>query len=165
MVVIISVDFHIYCFVIDYFLKIKADYIYRYTASLRVPLVRRGCCYVEAKDTWIVLVNRNSLTHWGRDKMADISQTTFSNAFTWMKIHQFRLIFHWSLFLLIFHWSLFLMVKFTIPALVQMMAWRRLGNKPLSEPIMVSLLTHMCVTRPQWVKDFIERNKLISAVI
>ena len=38
-----------------------------------------------------------------------------------------------------------------IPALVQIMAWRRQGNKPLSEPMMVRLLTHICVTRPQWV--------------
>ena len=36
-----------------------------------------------------------------------------------------------------------------IPALVQIMAWRRLCDKPLSEPMMVSLLTHICVTRPQ----------------
>ena len=40
-----------------------------------------------------------------------------------------------------------------IPALVQMMAWRRLGDKPLSEPMMVGLLTHICVTRPQWVNS------------
>ena len=39
-----------------------------------------------------------------------------------------------------------------IPALVQIMAWRRSGDKPLSEPMMVSLPTHICVTRPQWVK-------------
>ena len=38
-----------------------------------------------------------------------------------------------------------------IPALVQIMAWRWSGDKPLSEPIMVSLPTHICVTRPQWV--------------
>ena len=31
------------------------------------------------------------------------------------------------------------------------MAWRRPGDKPLSEPMMVSLLTLICVTRPQWV--------------
>ena len=31
------------------------------------------------------------------------------------------------------------------------MAWRRSGDKPLSEPIVVILLTHICVTRPQWV--------------
>ena len=37
------------------------------------------------------------------------------------------------------------------PALVQIMAWRRPGDKPLSEPMMVSLLTQICVTRPQWV--------------
>ena len=39
-----------------------------------------------------------------------------------------------------------------IPALVQIMAWRRPGDKTLSEPVMVSLLTHICLTRPQWVK-------------
>ena len=39
-----------------------------------------------------------------------------------------------------------------IPALVQIMAWCRPGNKPLSEPMMVSLPMHKYVTRPQWVK-------------
>ena len=39
-----------------------------------------------------------------------------------------------------------------IPALVQIMAWRRPGDKPLFEPMMVSLLTHIWVTRPQWFK-------------
>ena len=39
------------------------------------------------------------LTHWGRDKMDAISQTTFSNAFSWIKMHEFRLRFRWSLFL------------------------------------------------------------------
>ena len=36
-----------------------------------------------------------------------------------------------------------------IPALVQIMAWRLPGDKPLSEPMMVSLPSHICVTRPQ----------------
>ena len=36
------------------------------------------------------------------------------------------------------------------PALVQIMAWRRPGDKPLSEPMMLSLLTHICVTRPHF---------------
>ena len=40
-----------------------------------------------------------------------------------------------------------------IPALAQIIAWRRPGDKPLSEPMMVSLLTQICVTRPQWVKE------------
>ena len=56
--------------------------------------------------------------------MADILRTTFSNAFSWMKMHEFRLR---------FHWNLFPRVQLTkIPALVQMMAWRQSGDKPLS---------------------------------
>ena len=42
-----------------------------------------------------------------------------------------------------------------IPALVQIMAWRR----SLSEPMVVSLLTYVCVARPQWV------NTLHTAVL
>ena len=83
------------------------------------------------------------LTHWDRGKMAAISQTTLSNAFSWMKM-------------LI---SIKISLKFvpkgpinSIPALVQIMAWRRPGDKPSFEAMMVSLLTHICVTRPQWVK-------------
>ena len=52
--------------------------------------------------------------------MAAILQTTFSNAFSWMKIAVF--------------------FKYVCndpidnnPALVQMMAWRQTGDKPLSE--------------------------------
>ena len=36
-----------------------------------------------------------------------------------------------------------------IPALVQIMAWRRPGDKPLSGPMLVRFLTHICVTRPE----------------
>ena len=43
-------------------------------------------------------------------------------------------------------------------ALVQTMAWRRSGDKPLSEPMMVSLPTHICVTRPQWVKSTMRKT-------
>ena len=38
-----------------------------------------------------------------------------------------------------------------IPSLVQIMAWRRPGNKTLSEAMMVRLPTHICITLPQWV--------------
>ena len=41
-----------------------------------------------------------------------------------------------------------------IPALVQLMACRRIGDKPFYEPIVVGLLTHICVTWPQWVKSY-----------
>ena len=40
-------------------------------------------------------------------------------------------------------------------ALVQVMAWRRPGDKPLSEPMMASLLGHICITRPQWINRFL----------
>ena len=36
-------------------------------------------------------------------------------------------------------------------ALVQIMAWCWASDKPLSEPMMVNLLMHICVTWPQWV--------------
>ena len=73
----------------------------------------------------------NVLTHWGWDKMAAIFQTTFLNRFSWMKIYEFRLKFHWS-------------PINNISALVQIMAWRRPGDKPLSE-------FAFAYTRPQWV--------------
>ena len=84
-----------------------------------------------------------ALTHWDRDKMAAISQTTFSNAFPVTKMCEFRLRFH------------FFPKGSTnnIPALVQIMAWCRPGDKALSEPMMVSLLTYICVSRPQRVNS------------
>ena len=42
--------------------------------------------------------HKHRLTHWGPDKMAAVSETTFSNAFSWMKMIEYRLKFHWSLF-------------------------------------------------------------------
>ena len=38
-----------------------------------------------------------------------------------------------------------------IPTLVQIMAWHRSGTKPLSEPMIVRSLMHICIARPQWV--------------
>ena len=69
-----------------------------------------------------------SLTHWGRDKMAAISQTAFSSAFPWMKTFEFQIKFHWNMFLK--------GVIDNMAALVQIMAWHRSGDKPLSEPMM-----------------------------
>ena len=70
----------------------------------------------------------------------------------------------------------FIMIKFSLkyvrkgpidnnPALVQIMAWRRSGDKPLSEPMMVSLLTHICVIRPQWVKTWPDNASFSSCSI
>ena len=41
------------------------------------------------------------------------------------------------------------------PALFQIMVCRLVGTQPLCEPMMVILLTHICVTRPQWAKQCI----------
>ena len=38
-----------------------------------------------------------------------------------------------------------------IPTLIQIMAWRQSGDKPLSEPMLVDLLMFICITRPQLV--------------
>ena len=45
-----------------------------------------------------------------------------------------------------------------IPALVQIMAWRRPGDKPLSEAMMINLPTDICVSRPQWVYSLASRR-------
>ena len=63
--------------------------------------------------------------------------------FSWLRMLEF---------LFEFHCSLFLSPINNIPALVQIMAWCRPGDRPLSEPMMVSLLMHTCITQPQWVK-------------
>ena len=72
--------------------------------------------------------------------MAAISQTTFSDAFSWMQII-------WI--------SINISLKFVprdqidnVPAL----AGRLPGEKPLSELMLLSLLMYTCVTRPRWVK-------------
>ena len=44
-------------------------------------------------------------------------------------------------------------------ALVQVMVWCRTGDKPLTEPMMVSLLMHICITRSQWVKQITSKSE------
>ena len=117
-------------------------------ALMDPPVTRLVCCHTimqfksltEKFDFKWRHIWSNSLKHWGRAKMADIFQTTFLKALYWMKMYKFRLRFHGSLFL-------------GVSALVQIITWRRAGDKPLSEPMMICLLTYICVTRPQWVKD------------
>ena len=78
--------------------------------------------------------------------MAAFFQTTFSKAFCSLKMYKFYLN----------KISLTLVPKApinNIPALVQIVAWCRPGDKPLSAPMVVSLLTHICVTWPQWVNS------------
>ena len=79
------------------------------------------------------------LTHWGRHSPDDIFKCFFLNENDSIVIN--------------------ISLKFVtkgpinnISALVQIMAWPRPGYKLLSEPMVVSFPTHICVTRPQWVK-------------
>ena len=63
-----------------------------------------------------------SLTHWGRDNLAASLQTSFSNAFSWMKTRISTKI------------SLKFVPKAPIDntsALVQVMTWRQTDDKPL----------------------------------
>ena len=76
------------------------------------------------------------LTHWGRDEIATIWHATFWNAFLKWKCLNFN-----KNFTEVCSWG----------ADWQYSIFRRVGAKPLCELMMVNLLTHMCVTRPQWV--------------
>ena len=60
----------------------------------RKSLYLDNCCRKWLDESLLIF-----LTHWSRDKMDAISQTTLSKAFSWMKMFEFRLTFHWSLFL------------------------------------------------------------------
>ena len=53
-----------------------------------------GCHFVMVCYVYI-----DGLTHWGRGKMDAVFQTAFSIAFSWMKMHEFLLRFHWNFFL------------------------------------------------------------------
>ena len=82
----------------------------------------------------------------GRHFADDIFKCIFLNENTWISLNI----------------SLKFVPKFrinNIPALVQIMAWRRPGDKPLSEPMMDNLLTHICVTRPQWINFHVSSNR------
>ena len=89
----------------------------------------------------LTTLGRELLTHWGQGKMNAILQMTFWNGFSWMKIHESGLRFVPKVRI------------YYILALVWIMAWRRPGDKPLPEPMMVCLLAHIWVTRHQWVKQ------------
>ena len=84
-------------------------------------------------------ISRNDFTCWGRDTMAAIMQATFWNACINFDKKKNSLKF-----------VLWGPIN-NISTLVQKMAWYRLDDTPLSEPMTVSFHTHICVTRPQWI--------------
>ena len=85
-----------------------------------------------------------SLTYWGWDNMAVILQTAFPNAFSWMKMYEFWIKFHWSLFLrflltIFQHWYRWWLGADQVTSLYLNQWWP-------------TFLTCLCVT--QWVKVF-----------
>ena len=102
--------------------------------SWEITIMCTGSRVINTSGTGMGLTS----THWGRDNVhvADIFQRIFLNENAWISIEI----------------SLMFVPKapiINIPALVQIMAWRRPGDKPFSGPMMTSLLTR--ITRPQWV--------------
>ena len=116
-------------------------------ALMDPPVTRLVCCHTimqfkcltEKFDFKWRHIWSNSLNIDAEPKWPTFSRRHFWRHY-WMKMYKFRLRFHGSLFL-------------GVPALVHIITWRRVGDKPLSETMMTCLLTHICVTRPQWVKD------------
>ena len=118
LVSVLIYSWKIRCDGVLYFNDATRQIIYIYTKFIMITVLRLipRARYIPFHSFPI-----NLLTHWGQGKMAATSQTTLSNAFSWMKT-----------------WMI--------------TAWRRPGDKPLSEPMMIRLPTHIYVTRPQWVK-------------
>ena len=111
-----------------------------------IPAVPIKAQHTNIRTVWYILYMIFLLTHWGREINGrhisdDIFRCIFFNA-------NLRILLKIPL-------KLVPRVRISnIPALVQVMAWRRSGYKPLSEPIMVRSPTHFCVTRPQWVNEY-----------
>ena len=88
------------------------------------------------------------LTHWGRE-MAAIFRTTFPDAFFLMKLFELRMHFDRILFPRV------QLIKCSIRSDNDLSPVRRqavIWTNAVLLLMMVSLLTHICVTRPQWIK-------------
>ena len=108
-------------------LRFKSSSAFLNAPQALVPLIHS--CVPPLLLEWIseAGVRKHMLTYWGWDKIAAIFQMTYSKPFSSVKI---------SVLIKI-------SLKFVpqgpvdnIPVLVQIMAWRRSGDKPLSEPMM-----------------------------
>ena len=79
----------------------KYKNIFQNVCKMAGILFRHECVNGTEKKAYLI-----TITHWGLDKMAVISQTTFWNTFSWMKLLKFSLKFHGSLFLMV-KWTIF----------------------------------------------------------
>ena len=107
---------------------LKSKWSYDHLIStMGFPILVRWYLYIES-GPWF-------FTHWGWEKMDAILQTTFSNTFSSIKMFEF---------LLNFHWSLFLMVQLTI----SQYWFQRLGAEQATSHYLnqrwTSYMMHMC---------------------
>ena len=105
-------------------------------------------------------VDTLALTHWGQDKMAAISQTTFSNAFSWMKLFKIlikmslkflpkdviNISVYFSVYLCIYDSLSLNELKLRQPRPItsyqHVMACHLFSTKPLQEPMMSAFSIH-----------------------
>ena len=145
------------------------------TISVSAHLKLCRCIYYGAYQDWLIFIffvepqlwststppsSDFPLTHWGRDKMAAIS-----HAFSWMKMFEFQLKFHWSLFL-----------RFQLTIFQH---WLRLwlGADQATSHYLNQLWLdyrriYICVSRPEWVKwvcasnwYFVHDNKELKKIL
>ena len=120
------------------------NFVYTHGSQQNVIYINdKYCALVELQINDIIMLGMiGALTHWGRQNDNNFAETIF-----WLTILNRNV-------QIAINNSIQFVPKSpinNIPVLVQTMAWGRPGDRPLSEPMMVSSLTHICVTRPQWV--------------
>ena len=116
----------------------------------------------------IILVDRLcKLTQWVMGTGNTIYMVLF-NLEGWVMSYQTEVGTKWPTFprhfqMLFLEWKWIHLIKISlkfvtkvpinnIVELLKIMAWHLPGDKPLSEPVMVNSLMHICVTRPKWVE-------------
>ena len=118
--------------------KLNDAYLIMWVMTTKLGIITLKLCRNETLPGWTLFFNTLRPRHNGRYFADDIFKCIFVNEKVWI-----------SLKILL---NFVAMVQISnIPALVQIMAWRRPGDRPLPESMMISLPTYICVTRPLWV--------------
>ena len=87
---------------------------------------------------WWYLSIQQPLTYWSRDKMVVIFHTTFQMHFL--------------------EWKCIKFYQYFVEVCTKVSINNIPGDKPFYQPMMVSLMTHICINRSQWV-NFCFRSK------
>ena len=126
-----------------FLLKFISDYLFLF----QVSCVQCQACPHQHLDVSIWVHCWGYLTHLPLNKWLPLLQTTFSNAFSWMKITEFGLK---------FHWIFFPGVQLTISQhwFRQWLGAEQATSHCLSQ-YLPSSLTHICSTRGRWVNSLL----------